>query len=165
MKPIHYIIAAALAVVCLAAFVFSPAWAQDAGPVIAPSSWLYELWTIVQPVVVLLVSTIGPVLVTWIAARLISLLKVTDEKQRGVIEAQLREALHQSALNAMKYAFTRAGIPALGGVISPTLVSEAINYVTEKNPGTLQKLGVDQKALEEILLSKIPEIIQTKKGQ
>lgn len=163
MKPIHYIIAGALAFVCLAAFVFAPAWAQDAGPVIAPSSIWYEAWTIVQPVVVLLVSTVGPVLVTWIAARLIALLKVTDEKQRVEIEAKLRDALHQSALNAMKYAFAKAGLPAIVGVISPGLVAEAVTYVTEKNPDALKKLGVDNKALEEIILSKIPEVVQSAK--
>ncbi len=160
MKLIHYIIAGALAFICLAAFVFAPAWAQDAGPVIAPSSIWYEAWTIVQPVVVLLVSTVGPVLVTWIAARLIALLKVTDEKQRVEIEAKLRDALHQSALNAMKYAFAKAGLPTIGGVINPGLVAEAVTYVTEKNPDALKKLGVDNRALEDIILSKIPEVVQ-----
>ncbi|MBN7804924.1 hypothetical protein JZX86_06035 [Agrobacterium rosae] len=162
LKPIHFIIAAVRAFVCLA-FCASGVWAQDAGPVIAPSSWLYELWTIVQPVVVLLVSTVGPVLVTWIAARIISLLKVTDEKQRVDIETNLRNALHQSALNAMKYAFTKAGLPVLGGVVNPSLIAEAITYVTEKNPDALKKLGVDHKALEEIIVSKIPEVVQATK--
>ncbi|MND22676.1 hypothetical protein D3C80_130590 [compost metagenome] len=169
MRPIHWIIAAALALVCLVAFFFAPAWAQDAGPVIAPSSVWYEVWTIVQPIVVLLVSTVGPVLVTWIAARLIALLKVTDEKQRVEIETKLREALHQSAANAIRFALSKAGVPhgviRIGGAINDAVLAEAAKYVTEKNPEALQKLGVDAKGLEEIILSKLPELIQQTKGQ
>lgn len=165
MARIWYVIAAVMAFTCLVAFVFAPAWAQDAGTVIAPSSFWYEAWTIVQPVVVLLVSTVGPVLVTWIAARLIALLKVTDEKQRVEIEAKLRDALHQSAANALRFALSKAGLPNVGGVISDTLLAEAAKYVVEKNPEALQKLGVDAKALDEIILSKLPELIQHTKGQ
>lgn len=164
MRPIHWIIASTLALVCLVAFFFAPAWAQDAGPVIAPSSWLYEVWTIVQPIVVLLVSTVGPVLVTWIAARLIALLKVTDEKQRVEIETKLRDALHQSAANALRFALSKAGVPhgviQIGGAINGTLVSEAAKYVVEKNPKALQKLSVDAKGLEEIILSKLPDLLR-----
>ncbi|MDH1271642.1 hypothetical protein N5C81_29065 [Rhizobium pusense] len=167
MRPIHWIIASALALVCLAAFFFAPAWAQDAEPVIAPSSWLYEVWTIVQPVVVLLVSTVGPVLVTWISARLIELLNVTNEKQRVEIEAKLRDALHQSAANALRFALSRAGVPhgviQIGGTVNDAVLREAANYVVEKNPEALQKLGVDNKALREIILSKTPEILQALK--
>ncbi|WP_311272123.1 MULTISPECIES: hypothetical protein [unclassified Rhizobium] len=157
-KSIQHIIAVALLLVGLSAS--SLAWAQDAGPVIAPSSIWYDLWTIVQPVIVLLVTTVGPVLVTWIAARIISLLKITDEKQRIDIEANLRTAVHQSSLNAVKYAVTRAGLPVMGGVISPNLIIDAVTYVTEKNPDALKKLGVDDKALEEIIRSKIPEVVR-----
>jgi len=157
MQRIYYYIAIALAVTCIGAFILSPAFAQDADPVISPSSFWYELWLIVQPVVVLLVSTVGPILATWIAARLIALLKVTDEKQRVEIEAQLRTALHQSALNALKFAVARAGIPVALGA-SGQLVTIAADYVREKNPEALQKLGVDSKALEEIIMSKLPEL-------
>lgn len=165
MARIWYLIAAVLALTCIVGFFFAPAWAQDAGPVIAPSSIWYEAWTVVQPIVVLLVSTVGPVLVTWIAARLIALLKVTDEKQRVEIEAKLRDALHQSAANALRFALSKAGLPNVGGVISDTLLAEAAKYVVEKNPEALQKLGVDAKSLDEIILSKLPELIQQTKGQ
>lgn len=165
MRPIHWIIASALALVCFLAFFATTVWAQDAQPVIAPSSWLYEVWIIVQPVVVLLVSTVGPVLVTWIAARLIELLNVTNEKQRVEIEAKLREALHQSAANAIRFALSKAGLPNIGGVINDTILAEAAKYVNEKNPEALQKLGVDAKGLEEIILSKLPDLIQQTKGQ
>jgi hypothetical protein len=164
MRPIHWIIASVLALVCFLAFFTTAVWAQDAGPVIAPSSVWYEVWTIVQPVVVLLVSTVGPVLVTWIAARLIALLKVTDEKQRVEIEAKLREALHQSAANAIRFALSKAGVPhgviRIGGAINDAVLAEAAKYVAEKNPEALQKLGVDAKGLEEIILSKLPDLIR-----
>lgn len=168
MRPIHWIIASVLALVCLVAFFFAPAWAQDAGPVIAPSSVWYEVWTIVQPVVVLLVSTVGPILATWIAARLIAFIKVADEKQRVEIEAKLREALHQSAANAIRFALSKAGVPhgviRIGGAINDAILAEAAKYVAEKNPEALQKLGVDAKGLEEIILSKLPDLLrQTEK--
>lgn len=168
MRPIHWIIASVLALVCLVSFFFAPAWAQDAGPVIAPSSVWYEVWNIVQPIVVLLVSTVGPILATWIAARLIAFIKVADEKQRVEIEAKLREALHQSAANALRFALSRAGVPhgviQIGGVINDTLLAEASKYVIEKNPEALEKLGVDGKGLEEIILSKLPALLrQTEK--
>lgn len=164
MARIWYVIAAVMAFTCILAFVFSPAWAQDAGPVIAPSSVWYEVWTIVQPVIVLLVSTVGPVLVTWISARLIALLKVTDEKQRVEIEAKLRDALHQSAANAIRFALSKAGLPhgviRIGGAINDAVLAEAAKYVAEKNPEALQKLGVDSKGLEEIILSKLPDLLR-----
>lgn len=163
MGRVYYLIAAVLAIICLVAFFFSPAWAQDVEPVISPSSWLYDVWIIIQPLVVLFSSTVLPALATWISFRVASLLKVTDEKQRVEIETNLRDALHHSALNAMKYAFAKAGLPAIGGVINPSLVAEAVTYVTEKNPDALKKLGVDNKTLEEIILSKIPEVVQSAK--
>jgi len=155
MQRIHWIVLAALAIVCLTAFVFAPAWEQDAQPVIAPSSPLYDVWNIVQPVVVLFVSTVGPVLVTWISARLIALLKVTDEKQRADIEAKLRQALHQSAANAMSYAAHKIGVSLFRIPVSEDLLRQAAAYVTEKNPEALEKLGVSQQALRDILLSKV----------
>lgn len=156
MQRIHWIVLAALAFVCLAAFVFAPAWAQDAQPVIAPSSWLYDVWSIVQPVVVLFVSTVGPVLVTWISARLIGLLKVTDEKQRAEIEAKLREALHQSAANAINFAIAKTGVGVRPRPTSEEVLRLAASYVTAKNPEALHKLGVDANGLREILMSKLP---------
>jgi len=43
------------------------------------------------------------------------------------------------------------------------VLNEAVAYVTDKNPEALAKLGVDQKALKDILLSKIPEVMQSTK--
>ncbi|MBP2460158.1 MULTISPECIES: hypothetical protein [unclassified Rhizobium] len=75
----------------------------------------------------LLVSTIGPVLVTLIAARLIAVLKVADEMQKLEIEARLRDALHQSAVNGLKLALRRSRITAVASnIVTRDMVSEAM---------------------------------------
>ncbi|QXZ71852.1 hypothetical protein [Agrobacterium sp. S7/73] len=160
MTRLFYYLAGLLAFICISWFVLTPAFAQEAGAIIAPSSIWYEVWTIVQPVAVLLVSTVGPVLVAWISARLISLLKITDEKQRVDIESKLRDALHQSAANAVRFALAKAGVIHVGGRVSDSILADAAKYVIEKNPEAIEKLGVNAKALNEIIMSKLPEMIQ-----
>lgn len=160
MTRLFYSLAGLVAFVCISWFILTPAFALDAAPVIAPSSFWYEAWTIMQPVIVLLVSTVGPVLVTWISARVISLLKITDEKQRIEIESKLRDALHQSAANAVRFALAKAGVVHIGGQVSEAIIADAARYVIEKNPDAIAKLGVNAKALNEIIMSKLPEMIQ-----
>lgn len=160
MSRLYYCLAGLLAFVCISWFILTPAFAQEAGAVIAPSSIWYEAWTIVQPVIVLFVSTVGPVLVTWISARVISLLKITDEKQRIDIESKLRDALHQSATNAVRFALAKAGVIHVGGQVSEAIIADAARYVIEKNPEAIEKLGVNGKALNEIIMSKLPELAQ-----
>jgi len=127
-------------------------------PAIAPSSIYYDLWTIVQPIVVLLVSTVGPVLAAWIGARVISLLKITDQKQQLDMEIALRDALHKSAANALKYALTKTGGMGIGDELTQGVLREAANYVKEKNPDAIAKLGVSENALMEIITSKAADI-------
>lgn len=160
MTRLFYYLAGLLAFVCISWFILTPAFAQEAGAVIAPSSFWYDIWTIVQPVVVLLFSTVGPVLVAWISARVISLLKITDEKQRIEIESKLRDALHQSAANAVRFALAKAGVIHVGGQVSEAIIADAARYVIEKNPDAIEKLGVNAKALNEIIMSKLPELAQ-----
>lgn len=160
MTRLFYYLAGLVAFVCISWFILTPAFAQDATPVIAPSSIWYEAWTIMQPVIVLLVSTVGPLLVTWISARVISLLKITDEKQRIDIESKLRDALHQSAANAVRFALAKAGVVHVGGQVSEAIIADAARYVIEKNPDAIEKLGVNAKALNEIIMSKLPEPAQ-----
>ncbi len=160
MTRLFYYLAALVAFVCISWFILTPAFAQEAGAVIAPSSFWYDIWTIVQPVVVLLFSTVGPVLVAWISARVISLLKITDEKQRIDIESKLRDALHQSAANAVRFALAKAGVIHVGGQVSDAIIADAARYVIEKNPDAIAKLGVNAKALNEIIMSKLPDMIQ-----
>ena len=152
----------ALAIIAsLLALIALPALAQDAETLIARSSIWFEIWSILQPIVVLLVSTVGPVLVAWIAARLLALMKISDEKQKLELEAKLREALHQSAGNALKYALAKAGLPA-GGAIGAAVIADALRYVEEKNPDALNKLDVHTEALRDIILSKVPDLVQTR---
>ena len=156
---------ALLSILIVLALICQPAYAQDAAPVIAQSSIWFDLWSIVQPLVVLLCSIVGPVLVTWISARLISLLKVADEKQQLDIQAKLRQALHDSAANALKFALARSGI-AGGSIASVTasaitsaMLRDATKYVEEKNPEALQKLGVTPNALQDIIMSKVADLL------
>jgi hypothetical protein len=162
---------ALLSILVVLASLFQPAYAQDATPVIAPSSIWFDLWSVIQPLVVLLCSIVGPVLVTWISARLISLLKVADEKQQLEIETKLRNALHDSAANALKFALARAGISggAIAQVTTAAITSvvlrEATKYVEEKNPDALQKLGVTPDALQDIIMSKVPDLLRKQPSQ
>lgn len=155
MRP-YFAIGLTVVISAILAFVAYPAFSQEAAAVIAPSSVWFDLWSIVQPVVVLLVSTVGPVLVTWISARLISLLKVSDDAKRAEVEARLRDALHQSAMNALKYALAKSG--ATPSLIGSTLISEAVRYVEDKNPEALDKLNVSSDGLREIIMSKVPDL-------
>lgn len=148
------------AILFLAVFVSWPAFSYaDDGSLVPPSSIWFEVWQIVQPIVVLVVSIVGPAFAAWISARLLSLLKVTDENQRLALEAKLRDALHQSAANALKFALTKAGVSAaVPTVISTAVLNDAVRYVQEKNPDALAKLGVGTDALLDIIQSKVPDL-------
>jgi uncharacterized protein (DUF697 family) len=156
---------ALLSILVVLASLFQPAYAQEVAPVIAPSSIWFDLWSIVQPLVLLLCSIVGPVLVTWISARLISLLKVADDRQKLDIETKLRQALHDSAANALKFALARAGVSGgaiahvTAAAITSVMLHEATKYVEEKNPDALQKLGVTPDALHDIIMSKVPDLM------
>ena len=71
---------------------------------------------------------------TWISARLISLLKVADEKQKLEIESKLRQALHDSAANALKFALARAGVSggAIAHVTAAALTSVMLREATKQ---------------------------------
>lgn len=155
LRP-YFPIGVVVVIAALLAFVAYPAFAQQAAPVIAYNSIWFDLWSIVQPVVVLLVSTVGPVLVTWISGRLITWLKVSGDAKKAEVEARLREALHQSAMNALKYAMAKYGVGA--SAVGPHLISEAVQYVEDKNPEALAKLNVSGDGLRDIIMSKIPDL-------
>jgi len=154
---------------CIVLFIPVFAIAQTIPPsdsIVAPSSFLYDVWTIVQPVVALLVATIGPVIVGWLAARLAALIRTSDENTQKALEAQLREALHQSALNALKYASAKYGLGLAGAAIELTgksiidskVMTEALKYIRNKNPDAVYAFNLDDKALSEIVLSKVPDV-------
>lgn len=156
---------ALLSILFVLALTLQPVHAQETAPVIGRSSVWFELWAVVQPLVVLLGSIVGPVLATWISARLISLLKLADEKQQLEIQAKLRQALHDSAANALEFALARSGISGgafanvTASAVTSTMLREATKYVEEKNPEALQKLGVTSKALQDIIISKVPDLL------
>lgn len=127
-------------------------------PVISPSSFWFDIWQIVQPVVVMFLSTVVPAFGIWLAAQVSSLLKITDEKRKLEVEAQLRNALHESAINALKYALNKVGSPSISGQLSQEVIETAIGYVRDKNPETLEKLGVREGSLEQIILSKVQDV-------
>ena len=136
------------------------ALAQEAAQppsVIDPSSSLYAIWTIVQPVVTLLVTLFGPIVVGIIVGYLVKLLKITDANQQAALEAQLSSALHQSAANAVKYALGKLGLPATAA-LSASVLSAAVAYVQDKNAGALSKLGVTEDKLKDIITAKAQDI-------
>lgn len=95
--------------------------------------------------------------VTWIIGQIIKLLGITDQATRLKVEGQLRDALHFAAENGLKYAFAKLGAqPSLAA--SANVIADAIAYVKDKNPGTLAALGVNDQALEHIILSKLPSL-------
>jgi hypothetical protein len=153
-----YIIAA-LVVLLLAITTATLAFAQPAESVIARTSMWFEVWTIVQPLVALFISIVGPVLITWIAGRLIMLLKVTDDAKKLEIEQRLRDALHQSASNAVAYARSRL-IGTAADFGKEALINAAVEYVREKNSDALTKLKVSDAALADIITAKIGSAIK-----
>ena len=125
----------------------------------APSV-LADVWDILQPVIILLISTIGPLLVAWVGARLAMLLKIADDNQRKDLEQKLNAALHQSALNALKFATSKLGIPPVTGLdVRSPVIKEAVEYVRSKNPDAVDAFGLDDTSLAEIVMSKVPDVV------
>jgi hypothetical protein len=91
----------------------------------------------------------------WLVERLVRLTGVDTEAKRLDVEAKLREALHFAAENGLRFALTKAGMPTIA---EPTaeIIANAIFYVTDKNPDTIRKLGVNGDALEDIIRAKWP---------
>ncbi len=134
--------------------------------IVAPTSFLYDAWTIIQPIVTVLAGTVGPIAVAWITARVMALLKISNENAAQALEAQLREALHLSAMNALKYAASKYGLGLSGTAIELTgkavldskVLTEALKYIRGKNPDAVDAFALDDKALTEIILSKVPDV-------
>jgi hypothetical protein len=127
-------------------------------PTSTTPNWLADVWGIVFPIMSLLVTTIGPVVVGWLAKRLSDRLTLLDENSRKEFEARVRDALHHAALNALKYALTRTGLP-VADITKPAVIAEAVDYIRSKNPDSAREAGLNNKGLEEIILSKVPDVI------
>ncbi|MDL2403835.1 hypothetical protein [Rhizobium mayense] len=163
MKFIRMLACLVLDLTCLFASCFMPtvAFAQDAtaaaASIIDPSSCLYVVWTILQPIVTLLVTLFGPVVLAIVVGYLVKLLKITDANQQAALETQLSTALHQSAANAVKFALGKLGMPASSALASD-VISLAATYVQDKNPDALAKLGVNATKLQDIITAKAQDI-------
>jgi len=115
---------------------------------------LLDYAAILRPVLELLATLILPIL----AAKVYQWLGVKTDKDQTEIEKLLRDAIHASAQNALTYALQKHGLKiaeVVPGNIGNVL-GTAMDYVQEKNPDALEKLGVTSKNLRDILLSKIP---------
>lgn len=149
-----------LAIFSILAIAF-PAMAQEES-VISPSSSLYTIWTIVQPIVVTLASVIGPAIAVWLAAQVSRLLSVTDEVKRKELEERLRNALHEAASNGLKYALSKYGLGSAASIAtalaSPTTVEAAIQYIRDKNPEAAAAFNLRDEDLKQIVLSKVPDV-------
>lgn len=142
---------------------------------------LLSLLTILRPLLEVFVTVVAPTLVTWLAYRLVSLLKITDDKQKAQVEATLRDALHESAKNALLYAMTQFGLRGSGGtnmseslmeltrkagagdaasqVKLEGLIDMAVNsYLIPKMPDTIKKLKATPEGLADIVVSKVPVV-------
>lgn len=107
-----------------------------------------------------LIETLAAIAVTWIIGQVIQLLGITDQAKRLQVEGQLRDALHFAAENGLKYAFAKLGVPP-SLAASAGVIADAIAYVKDKNPDTVAAFGLDDQALEHIILSKLPSLLQS----
>lgn len=123
--------------------------------------WLRELYGVLQPILLLLIQTVGPILVGWVALKFTQALQIKGEKDKAELEKALRDAIHASASNAWMFALKRLGLSFndLSSMSDTDLLSTlktAKTYVQDKNPESLEKLGVTGQQLEDILLTKLP---------
>lgn len=142
-------------------FIVGPAFAQDTA-VVSQSSWLSGVWEIVQPIAAVLATIVGPAIAAFIAGQLIKLLGITDKNAQLEVEKKVRDALHNSALNAVKYAVAKRVGPLgdlVKGHIPADLIQTAVDYVRSKNPDAAA--GVDDDNLVEIILSKMIDVQAT----
>lgn len=123
---------------------------------------------VTRPLIELVVSIAGPVIVTWLSIKLATVLNVKADKDKTELETRLRDALHISATNAIDYASKTLGVDLLAnktlvagtgipaGVTTAQVIQTAADYVKDKNPETLTKLNVSDSQLKDILLTKVP---------
>ena len=109
---------------------------------------------LIMPYVIELAGAVLAALGGWLMSRLVKLIGVTDAAKRLEVEAHLRQALHFAAENGLRFALTRAGVA--GAEPAAEQLADAMFYVQSKNPDTLDKLGVSDDALRDIVLSKWP---------
>lgn len=128
------------------------------------------LWDVIYPIFQLLVITVGPILVGWIATRFASLLKISDEKARAEFEEKLRDALHKAAENALKLITAR--VIASGATNAEALRQildvnrdKLVEYVASKNPEAVKYFNLSPHGILDIITSKVPDLFTGTPGQ
>lgn len=125
-------------------------------------SILADLWNVVWPIVSLLIATVGPLLVAFISKRAADLLAINGEVARGEFEKQLRDALHESAANALKLVAAKmimAPVPVDTQLDAMKTILQnngeaLINYVKKKNPEAVDYFKLDDDGLLDIIRAK-----------
>ena len=121
--------------------------------------------SITRPIIELAVTILGPILITWLSVKLAAILNIKEDKVKAALEKALRDALHASSQNAWLYALKTLGLSftdlkGLEGSDLLAAVNKAKEYVRDKNPDTIAKLGVTDQQLEDILITKLPSASQ-----
>lgn len=126
---------------------------------------LMNIIGVTRPLIELVVSIAGPVIVTWLSLKLATVLNIKADKDKTDLESSLRDALHASATNAITYASKQLGVDLSAdkttagwqpSVTTAQVIQTAADYVKDKNPETLTKLNVSDSQLKDILLTKVP---------
>lgn len=124
--------------------------------------FLMELATqVVLPVAVMAFSTAGTILVPALVYKLVSWLNIKEDVKRKELEEKWVATLHAAGANGLKVAMARLGMgtTAITGKVSAEALSMAVNYVKSKNPETVAKLGVSEKDITDVILSKVPDLL------
>lgn len=141
---------------------------------------LITILVILRPALEVFLSVAVPALVTVLAAQAIRFLGIKSEDQKIKVEADLRNALHEAAQNALLFAMTKYGIKSggnnatidIGWIASKAgsgdpgaselmgkVLNEAVEYyLMPKMPDSITKLKATRQDLEDIVLSKIPRV-------
>lgn len=119
-----------------------------------------DLLGVIAPMVLVFVSTVGPAYVTILAQKAVSFMNIRNEAERLEVEERFRQALHESAWNAVNFALGKLGIDAErltlgGGDTQVKLVREALAYIKDKNPDAIKALGVTDNKLADIVIGKL----------
>lgn len=146
------------------------------------------VYKILEPLILAIVSIVGPIIVAWLSTLLARFLKVKNEQKELEIEGQLRDALHKSIENGISFGASRLGIPTAmipilikqaatvskdgtgttlqaANATLESLVSIAVNdYVTSKNPDTIEKLNISKDAIRDIVLAKLQKLDEKQPG-
>lgn len=130
--------------------------AQEAVVTAPPPTFLDQALTVIVPAALLVIAALA----TWIAKKVSGFLNIKDETERQKFETNLRDTLHTAMEAGVKMMIAKKGVTLTPDAPPPPdIISGAVEYVKEKNPETIKKIGASDKVLKDIALSKIPDII------